>query len=93
MNLINSRKTWCASSTHYNEEKFCGIAHIKLKKKFKNLLTIIIPRHINRINAIKTELNKTSNLVELNKRVKKIDAIENIYVQDFNKDYMNLRIK
>ena len=31
--------------------------------------------------------------MELSTRVKKIDLIENIYVQDFNKDFMNLRIK
>ena len=34
INLITSKKTWCASSTHYNEEEFCGKAHIKLKKKY-----------------------------------------------------------
>ena len=31
--------------------------------------------------------------MELSTRVKKIDLIENIYVQDFNKDFMNSRIK
>ena len=39
------------------------------------------------------ELNKKSNLVKLNSRVDKIDSIENIYVQEFNKDYMKLKIK
>jgi len=39
--LISSRTTWCASSTHDMEEKFCGILHKSLKKKYKNLLTII----------------------------------------------------
>ena len=34
-----------------------------------------------------------SNLVELNKRIKNIELVEKIYVQDFNKDYMNIRIK
>ncbi len=71
INLISSRKTWCASSTHYNEEKFCGIAHLKLKKKFKNLLTIIIPRHIDRINSIKTELNNLNLIVHLDEPKKK----------------------
>ena len=42
---------------------------------------------------VKLILNKKSNLVELNKRIKNIDLIENIYVQEFNKDYMNLKIK
>ena len=39
------------------------------------------------------KLDKNSNLVELNSRVKNIETVENIYVQDFNKDYINLRIK
>ena len=30
----------------------------KLKKKYNNLLTIIIPRHIDRTDAIKDELKK-----------------------------------
>ena len=42
---------------------------------------------------MKFAINKKSNLVELNSRIKNIDLIENIYVQNFNKDYMNLRIK
>ncbi len=29
----------------------------------------------------------------MNSRTKNIDLIKNIYVQDFNKDFMNLRIK
>ena len=32
-------------------------------------------------------------MVILNTRIKNIDSIENIYVQDFNKDFMSLRIK
>ena len=41
----------------------------------------------------KLKLDKNSNLVELNSRLKNIETVENIYVQDFNKDYINLRIK
>jgi hypothetical protein len=44
------------------------------------------------LNA-KLNINKSSNLVDLNSRIKNIDLIENIFVQEFNKDYMNLRIK
>ncbi len=33
--FILSRKTWCASSTHYDEEKFCGLIHNELKKNTK----------------------------------------------------------
>ena len=42
---------------------------------------------------VKFNTNKKSNLVELNKRIKNIELVEKIYVQDFNKDYMNIRIK
>ena len=80
INLINSRKTWCASSTHYNEEQICGMAHIELKKKFKNLLTIIIPRHVSRINSIKTELNNLDLKVHLDEPKKKIDIDTDIYL-------------
>ena len=80
INLINSRKTWCASSTHYNEEKFCGMTHIRLKKKFKNLLTIIIPRHINRVNSIKTELSNLNLKVHLDEPKKKINPNTDIYL-------------
>ena len=41
----------------------------------------------------KLDINKSSNLVELNLRIKNIDLIENLYVQEFNKNYVNLRIK
>ena len=50
---FNSRKIWCASSTHPNEEIDCAKIHQNLRKKYNNILTIIIPRHINRTNEIK----------------------------------------
>ena len=42
---------------------------------------------------IQLKLNKNTNLVEFNNRIKKIDSIENIYVQEISKDYMNIKIK
>tara|TARA_Y100001958_G_C21169487_1_gene501566 strand:- start:198 stop:1244 length:1047 start_codon:yes stop_codon:yes gene_type:complete len=57
--------------------------------KSENLIDIRTPSFLN----VKLEVNKKSNLVELNKRIQNIDLIENIYVQDFNKNFMNLRIK
>ena len=53
---LKNRKIWCASSTHPNEEIICSKVHLSLKKKHKNLLTIIIPRHIHRINKIVQEI-------------------------------------
>ncbi len=57
--------------------------------KSQNLIDIRIPSFIN----VKFNLDKKNNLVELHSRIKKIDLIENVYVQEFNKDYVNLKIK
>jgi len=57
--------------------------------KSRNLIDIRTPSFLN----VKLDLNKENNIVEINTRIKKIDLIENVYVQQFNKDYMNLRIK
>ena len=51
-NQLKNKKIWIASSTHFNEEIFCAKTHIELKRKIKNLLTIIIPRHIHRAKEI-----------------------------------------
>ncbi len=42
---IDGRPVWVAASTHPGEEELIGEAHVTLKKKFPNLLTIIVPRH------------------------------------------------
>ena len=60
---FKSRKVFCAASTHYNEEKIIGKLHLELKKKFKNLITILVPRHINRLDEIKQELRKLKLII------------------------------
>ncbi len=57
--------------------------------KSRNLIDIRTPSFLN----TKFNLNKKNNFVELNSRIKNIDLIENIYVQEFNKDNMSLKIK
>ena len=53
---FNKKKIWVASSTHKNEEFFCAQAHLEIKKRVKNLLTIIIPRHVHRVKDIILEI-------------------------------------
>ncbi len=48
----------CSASTHYNEEEIFANLHIKYRKKISNLITIIIPRHIERTNEITRMLDK-----------------------------------
>ena len=56
---FKNKKIWVASSTHANEEHFCGLTHLELKKSVKNLITIIIPRHVHRVKDI---INDIKNL-------------------------------
>ncbi len=51
-----------AASTHFNEEDFIIQNHLYFKKKRKNqnYVSIIVPRHIERINQIKNEIEKHS---------------------------------
>ena len=80
--FFNSKKVWCASSTHRDEEIFCGKVHNELKKKYKNLVTIIIPRHIERVELIKSQLEKLKLNVQLHESKKKINNNIDIYIVD-----------
>ncbi len=75
-----SKKIWCAASTHNTEEKFCLIAHKKLKKRHKNLLTIIIPRHIDRTKSIIEEVKNLNLKVHTHDSKKKISNDTDVYL-------------
>ena len=62
---LKNKKFWIASSTHNSEEIFCAKTHIILKRKYNNLITIIIPRHIHRVKEIAYELEKLKLKVNL----------------------------
>jgi 3-deoxy-D-manno-octulosonic-acid transferase len=49
---LQKRLVFIALSTHPTEEEVCIKIHSSLKSQYPNLLTIIIPRHINRIPEI-----------------------------------------
>ena len=49
---LQKRLIFIALSTHATEEEVCIKIHTSLKSQYPNLLTIIIPRHINRIPEI-----------------------------------------
>ncbi len=52
-NIFLTKKFWFAASTHKEEEIFCLKTHLLLKQKFKNIITIIAPRHVDRTNQIR----------------------------------------
>jgi len=76
--LFQKKKVWCAVSTHKGEEDFCFKTHIELKKKFRDLITIIIPRHIDRTKDIQLLCNKLklkSQIVDDGKFIEEICEI------------------
>mgnify|MGYP001502070401 CR=1 FL=1 len=78
--FFKNKKIWSASSTHQSEEIFCGQVHLELKKNINNILTIIIPRHVNRSNEIKKDLEDLNLKVHLDEPQKKIDPNTDIYL-------------
>ena len=57
--------------------------------KSQNLIDVKTPSFLN----TKFLNRKNYNLVELNKRIEKIDLIDRVFVQEFNNDYVMLKIK
>ena len=55
--LFKNKTVLCSASTHHNEEEIFADLHIKYKKRVPNLITIIIPRHIERTDDIAQMLN------------------------------------
>jgi 3-deoxy-D-manno-octulosonic-acid transferase len=79
---FRDHKIWCAASTHNYEEIFLGKLHKNLKKKQKKLITIIIPRHINRTNKIIIEMNELGLKTITHSSNKKIEKDTDIYLVD-----------
>ncbi len=83
-NIFLSKKIWVASSTHKDEEEFCAKAHIELKKKIQNLLTVIIPRHIHRLPEITKKIEELElNYVLHSDKVKSLKNIDIYIVNTF----------
>jgi 3-deoxy-D-manno-octulosonic-acid transferase len=59
--ILTRNRFWLAASTHEGEEALCIKTHLKLKDKYKKIITIIAPRHIERVQKI-AELCKSYDL-------------------------------
>ncbi len=71
--ILKKKRFWLAASIHEGEDAYCLKTHINLKKKYQDLITIIAPRHIHRVQSIK----KLSCKYNLNTQVlNKDDLIE-----------------
>ena len=50
--FLLKKRFWLAASTHKGEDVFCLKTHLQIKIKYKNIVTIIAPRHIERARDI-----------------------------------------
>ena len=81
--LLKKKKIiFIAISTHNGEELLCAKVHDSLKKKYKNIVSIIIPRHIHRAKEIKKELNLIGLNVYLHSSNKLLRDDTDIYLVD-----------
>ena len=81
-NNFKNFKVWCAASTHENEEVMIAKLHKIIKKNKKNLLTIIIPRHVNRSGKIFDDMVKEKLKVIKHSSKEKLKYDTDIYIVD-----------
>lgn len=70
--ILSESKFWIAVSIHKEEDFFCLQTHIELKKNFNNIITVLAPRHIDRVNKIRIlseSLNLKTQILNLNEDI------------------------
>ena len=91
----NIVKNITVERSELKEKKFYEKIITEIKKeitnimKLQNLIDVRAPSFLN----VELKISEKNNLFELNTRLKKIDLIENIYIQEFNNESVNLKIK
>jgi 3-deoxy-D-manno-octulosonic-acid transferase len=79
---LAKHKIWIAASTHPGEEVLAAKTHILLKKKQKNLITIIIPRHLDKIHKIVNDIKELNLSVTTYSSNQKNFKNTDIYILD-----------
>jgi 3-deoxy-D-manno-octulosonic-acid transferase len=79
---IDGRSTWAAISTHEGEEVIAADVHEMLARRHKSLLTIIVPRHPERADAIEADLQRRGFTVARRSRNDVIKPQTKIYIGD-----------
>jgi 3-deoxy-D-manno-octulosonic-acid transferase len=78
---LGTRRRWLAASTHPGEEAIIAEAHRRLRSRFPDLLTLIVPRHPARGPEIARALAESGLTVTLRSRGEAPDGAE-IHVAD-----------
>ena len=91
--ILNISKFWCAVSTHKEEDIFCLKTHLKIKAIHKDIITIIIPRHIDRVQNIKAsckQLNLNCQILSGDELIKNGKEIIIINSYGMTSNYLEL---
>ncbi len=80
--FLQTKKYWCAASTHEGEELIAANVHLNLEKKIKNLISIIIPRDIRRTQKIINKFSQLGLKIHLHSMKDKISKNTQIYIVD-----------
>lgn len=79
---VGTRRLWVGASTHANEEQRIAEVHSKLAAQFHDLLTIIVPRHAVRGDAIAADLRTRGFTVAQRSKNEPITEKTGIYLAD-----------
>lgn len=79
---IGNRKVWAAVSTHEGEEDIASRVHQTLKQRHGDLLTLIVPRHPDRAEALMSMMTAKGLKVARRSRGDKITPDTDIYLGD-----------
>ncbi|CAI0469433.1 unnamed protein product [Linum tenue] len=79
---LSDRHVWMAASVHRDEEQVILAVHRLLVRRYPDLVTIIVPRHLQLAHHIVEELQKEGLHVALRSRKQKITARGLVYVVD-----------
>ena len=76
--ILIKKKFWFAASIHKEEDLMCLKTHLKLKEKFKNITTIIAPRHTynsKRIKLLSERLNLKAQILNRDDKIMRDNEI------------------
>ncbi len=76
------KNSWCSSSTHRGEELISIKTHKILKREYNNLLSVIIPRHVERSNELVEMINQHNLNVHCHSWKTEIPKKTDIYLVD-----------
>ena len=79
---VAGRPRWAALSTHAGEETLVAEAHRNLSPRHPGLLTILVPRHVDRGDAIEAELFKAGLSVARRSRGERPDHSTDVLLGD-----------